>query len=146
MRAHIELIQLIVAYALAGALVFTLVITCLSLLGWVRFASPAQQNKLFYVLIVELVTVAVGFFGGLLRFDAAEVQAEVIRDYMSAPESRALGSDFTGSNFSGSKFSGGNFDNSLFDGASFKNTQFRKADLSGADLSEAITDEKTKLP
>jgi hypothetical protein len=77
MGVHSQLIQLIVAYALAGALVFTIIITCLSLVGWIRFADQAQQNKLFAVLIVELVVVSVGFFAGVLKFDAKSVDQKI---------------------------------------------------------------------
>jgi len=77
MGAHAQLIQLIVGYTLAGALVFTVIITCLSLVGWIKFADPAQQNKLFVVLIVELVVISVGFFGGLLKFDPQQVERKI---------------------------------------------------------------------
>lgn len=70
---HRELIQLLVAYTLTGALIFTVIATCLSLVGWVKFVDAKQQNKLFYVLIVELVTVAVGFYSQTLLFDPAKV-------------------------------------------------------------------------
>jgi uncharacterized protein YjbI with pentapeptide repeats len=146
MRTHIELIQLVVAYALAGAFVFTLVATCMSLLGWVRFAVAAQQKKLFSVLIIELAVVAVGFFGRFLRFDVANVQEQVIRDYMSAPGTRALASDFRESDFSQSNFSGGRFEYTLFDRTSFRNARFQDADFSGADLSSVVVDHDTKLP
>lgn len=77
MGVHAQLIQLIVAYTLTGALVFTVIITCLSLVGWIKFADQAQQNKLFAVLIVELVVVSVGFFAGLLKFDAKSVEQKI---------------------------------------------------------------------
>jgi hypothetical protein len=77
MGIHAQLIQLIVAYTLTGALVFTVVITCMSLVGWIQFADQAQQNKLFLVLIVELVSVSVGFFAGLLKFDAKSVEQKI---------------------------------------------------------------------
>lgn len=176
MQAHIELIQLITAYTLVGAFVFTVVVTCLSLLGWVKFADASQQKKLFGTLVVQLVVVGVGFFSDFLKFDATRVQESVIRDYMSAPGSRALASDFTESDFSMSKFSRGKFDETLFDGTSFRETVFEGADFSrsnftggkfdlslldgtsfqgarfngadfrGADLRKAIIDSETKLP
>jgi len=59
MNSHLEIIQLILAYTLTGAVIFTVVTTCASLVGWIKFADPKQQNKLFYLLVVELVTVAV---------------------------------------------------------------------------------------
>jgi hypothetical protein len=74
---QVQLIQLIVAYTLTGALVFTVIITCLSLVGWIRFADQAQQNKLFSVLAVQLVVVSVGFFGGLLNFDPQQVERKI---------------------------------------------------------------------
>ena len=77
MGAHALLIQLIVGYTLAGALVFTAIITCLSLVGWIKFADQAQQNKLFYVLIVELVVIGVGFFAGMLNFDPQQVESKI---------------------------------------------------------------------
>lgn len=73
-----ELIQLTIAYTFTAVLVFTAVITALSLIGKVRFANQAQQRTLFRVLIVELVIVGVGFFSGFLEFDANEVQREIV--------------------------------------------------------------------
>ena len=52
MNAHASIIQLIVGYTLTGALVFSVIVTCLSLVGWIKFADQAQQNRLFIVLIV----------------------------------------------------------------------------------------------
>lgn len=77
MGAHAQLIRLIVGYTLVGALVFTVIITCLSLVGWIKFADQAQQTKLFGVLIVELVIISVGFFGGLLKFDPQQVEQKI---------------------------------------------------------------------
>src|SRR4051794_22468299 len=77
MGVHAQLIQLIVGYTLAGAVVFTVIVTCLSLVGWIKFADASQQNKLFGVLIVELIVICVGFFGGLLRFDAKSVEQKI---------------------------------------------------------------------
>jgi hypothetical protein len=62
MNAHLEIIRMILAYTLTGAGIFTVVITCASLVGWIKFADAKQQSKLFYVLIVELIAVAVGFY------------------------------------------------------------------------------------
>jgi len=70
---HQELIRLIIAYTLAGAFVFTVVITCLSLVGWIKFANKKQQQKLFTCLIVQLVVVGVGFFTGFLQFNVSTV-------------------------------------------------------------------------
>ena len=79
-----ELIKLIIAYTFTAVLVFTAVITALSLIGKVRFAEQAQQRTLFRVLIVELVIVSIGFFGGFLKFDANEVQREIVTKEFNA--------------------------------------------------------------
>lgn len=52
------MMEFVLGWTLVCAFAFTVVITCLSLPGWVRFADPKQQRKLFYTLIVEVV---VGF-------------------------------------------------------------------------------------
>ena len=54
MISHFTLIQLMIAYTLTGAFIFTVVVTCCSLVGWIKLADKRQQNKLFYTLIVEL--------------------------------------------------------------------------------------------
>ena len=77
MEVHAQLIQLIIGYSLAGALVFTVVVTCLSLVGWIEFKKQSQQNKLFAVLILELVIISVGFFGGLLKYDPVSVEQKI---------------------------------------------------------------------
>jgi hypothetical protein len=75
--SHSTIIQIVIAYTLAGAFVFTVIITCLSLVGLIKFQDSKQQRKLFYVLIVELVVGCLGFFFDFLRFDAFKVQQEI---------------------------------------------------------------------
>jgi len=75
---HQELIRLTIAYTLAGAFVFTVVITCLSLVGWIKFADKKQQQKLFTCLVVQLVVVGVGFFTGFLRFNVPKVAKDLV--------------------------------------------------------------------
>lgn len=65
---HKEIIHLTIAYTIVGAFVFTVIITCLSLVGWIKFADNAQQDKLFYILIVEFVVGFVGYFFKWLNF------------------------------------------------------------------------------
>lgn len=67
--SHQEIIQLIISYTLLIAFVFTVVITCLSLIGKITFSNPHQQNKLFMVLVVELVIVCVGYFAGFINLN-----------------------------------------------------------------------------
>lgn len=40
-------------------------------MGWIKFADPNQQKKLFAVLVVEVVVVSVGFFAGIFKFTAS---------------------------------------------------------------------------
>lgn len=92
---HYPLIQLIVAWTLAGAIVFTVVITCFSLVGWIKFADPKQQNKLFYCLILELVTGSVGLFFDAIRLDprkAEAVVASIARDADAKALAGSIGS------------------------------------------------------
>lgn len=74
---HPEIIRLVIAYTLVGAFVFTAIITCLSLIGLVKFANSQQQNKLFYVMIVELVVGSVGFFFNFISFSPSTVSAKI---------------------------------------------------------------------
>lgn len=98
MAQHREIIQLTVAYTLTGALIFTVIITCLATAGWIRLADKRQQKKLFNILLVELVVGCVAFFVGFIRIDARGVEkavadrsktdllATIIEPEMSSPE------------------------------------------------------------
>ena len=81
---HIPIFKLTIAYTIVGAFIFTAVITCLSLIGLVKFAKPSQQSKLFAILIVEIVTICVGAFSSLLQFNPKEAQREVERPLVVA--------------------------------------------------------------
>lgn len=74
---HPVIIQLTIAYTLVGAFIFTVAITCLSLVGWVKFADSRQQNRLFAVLILEVVTIGVGSFANLLKLNPAPVVEKI---------------------------------------------------------------------
>ena len=71
------MIQLIIAYTLVGAFVFTVVVTCLSLVGWIKFKDSKQQKKLFSILIVELVAGCVGFFFNFMTLNPGPVVKEI---------------------------------------------------------------------
>lgn len=73
------LIRLVVAWTLVGALIFTVVATCASLVGWLKFKDASQQRKMFYVLIVQLAVVGVTFFGNILKYDPAEAADDVVK-------------------------------------------------------------------
>jgi hypothetical protein len=75
--SHQEIIQLVIAYTLTGAFVFTVGITCLSLVGIVKFVNPKQQNKLFAILIVEIVVMGLGSYSNFLKFDPKKVAAQI---------------------------------------------------------------------
>ncbi|HEX3555116.1 MAG TPA: hypothetical protein VIA62_17980 [Thermoanaerobaculia bacterium] len=74
---HPEIFKLIIGYTLVGAFVFTVIVTCLSLVGVVRFASQNQQKRLFQVLIVELVVGALGIFFQLVSLNPAKTTAHI---------------------------------------------------------------------
>ena len=71
------MMQLVVGWTLVGGFVFTVIVTCLSLIGVVKFADPKQQGMLFKALVLQLVVGVGGKFAGALRFDAAAVGADV---------------------------------------------------------------------
>ena len=90
------IIQLAIAWTLVGAFVFTVATTCLSLVGIVKFAERAQQRKLFYILIFELVTICVTFFGGYLNFSpkaaTQSVQQQSVYDYWRSVRKQSIAS------------------------------------------------------
>ncbi len=56
---HIELMMLAIGYTVVGVFVFTAFVTCLSLTGMVKLVDRKQQQKLFRILIVEIVVLSV---------------------------------------------------------------------------------------
>ena len=105
MAGHVELIQLIIAYTLAGAFVFTVIATCLSLLGIVKFADQKQQQRLFTVLILELMAIGLGFFAGFLKFDPKQVSETIVREdptRLALATVSALSEEFSRSDIPGS--------------------------------------------
>lgn len=84
--SHVAIIKLVIAYTLIGAFIFTVIATCLSLVGIVRFAKHSQQSKLFGVLVVELVIICVGVFANLLQVNPKETQRQVARPFGVATE------------------------------------------------------------
>ncbi len=81
---HDQIIKLVIGYTLMGAAVFTVIVTSLSLVGWVTFADSGQQQKLFYVLTVEIIVTSVGYFSGQLKFNPTEVRQQIISDAATA--------------------------------------------------------------
>jgi hypothetical protein len=77
-QSHVFIIQLAVAYTLLGAFIFTVAITCLSLIGFVKFTNQSQQNKLFSVLIIEIIVIGVGYFGNILKYNPSSVATETV--------------------------------------------------------------------
>ncbi|HUG12206.1 MAG TPA: hypothetical protein VMM36_14405 [Opitutaceae bacterium] len=74
---HVAIIKLAISYTLALAFVFTVIITCLSMLGWVRFADPKQQKRLFVAVVVQLAVGSVGVFFDFLKINPAEVKEQI---------------------------------------------------------------------
>jgi D-alanyl-D-alanine dipeptidase len=75
--SHVELMKLMIAYTLVGAFIFTVLVTCLSLIGWVKFSDRRQQAKLFSTLIVELVVIGLGVFTNLLQLSPAQATSTI---------------------------------------------------------------------
>jgi predicted nucleic acid-binding Zn-ribbon protein len=74
---HVAIIKLAISYTLALAFVFTVVITCLSMLGWVKFADPKQQKRLFVAVVVQLAVGSVGVFFDFLKINPTEVKEQI---------------------------------------------------------------------
>jgi len=72
MNAHQEIITLIIAYTCAGVFVATSVITVLSIINVIKIEQKAK-NKLFAVLVVEILAIGVGTFAGFLNFSTKPV-------------------------------------------------------------------------
>ena len=77
------MMMLVVGWTLVGGFVFTMIVTCLSLVGWIRFADKSQQKKLFLVLIAELV---VGVGAKALDLAAIDPQPQVAKIEAKASE------------------------------------------------------------
>ncbi|OQX27546.1 MAG: hypothetical protein BWK80_04735 [Desulfobacteraceae bacterium IS3] len=64
--AHQEIMTLIIGYTCVGVFVATSFITVLSLVNVIKIEHKAK-NKLFAVLVVEILTIGVGTFAGFLN-------------------------------------------------------------------------------
>jgi hypothetical protein len=77
MGPHIEIIKLVIAYALTGSFLFTLVVTCLSLINVIKSIDKKLKRKLINVLIVEVAVIAAGSFSDLINLDPGKASAVV---------------------------------------------------------------------
>src|SRR5262245_1279486 len=86
-----DLMKLVMGWTIVGGFIFTMVITCLSLVGWVRFADQRQQKRLFSVLIVEVVVAAGAHVVGAVNLSVGDTREKVETDganhaYLTAAE------------------------------------------------------------
>jgi hypothetical protein len=72
-QAQHELMNLMVSWALIGAIAFTLIMTALSLVGLLAFSNNKQRNKLFYILAAQIVLVGVMFSLGIFHLSPGAV-------------------------------------------------------------------------
>lgn len=75
-----DMMKLVIGWTIVGAFVFTTMITCLSLVGWLAFKVAAQQKKLFQALIVEVVVLAGASVLGGVRLDPRPVAKNLRAD------------------------------------------------------------------
>lgn len=73
-----ETMQLVVGWTIVGAFVFTVTMTCGSMVGWVRFADRNQQRKLFSAVIVEIVLAVGTSATNVARFDPSAVRNDLL--------------------------------------------------------------------
>ncbi len=62
-----EMMQLVIAWTCVGVFVATCVITLLALVGVIKLADKKYLDRLFTVLILEVVSVALAFFSGAIK-------------------------------------------------------------------------------
>ncbi len=74
---QIYLIKLVIGWTCAGVFVCTAVITVLAIVRLIAIDDDLRK-KLFAVLIIEVVIIGVGVFGGLVKLDASPVQQELV--------------------------------------------------------------------
>jgi hypothetical protein len=85
-----DMMKLVIGWTIVGAFLFTTIITCLSLVGWVKFADAKQQKKLFGALILEVVVGAGAAVAGGVNLDVegtrkntqSEALVDVARDIL----------------------------------------------------------------
>jgi cell shape-determining protein MreC len=66
-QAQHEITKLMVSWSLAGAIIFTLVITLLALTGWLALSDHTQLKKLFFILGGQIIIVGVTFALGMFQ-------------------------------------------------------------------------------
>jgi hypothetical protein len=74
-----SLIQLVVAWTLVGGFVLTVLLTLASMIGLVKFSDSKQQQKMFYILIVQIVVISVSYFGKLLNYSPAVAADDAVK-------------------------------------------------------------------
>jgi len=74
------IIKLVVFYSLTGAFVFTLIVTCLSMIGVIKTLDKTLKKTLYKVLIVEVCVAAVGAYANLLNINPLKVSEEIRQD------------------------------------------------------------------
>ena len=84
------MMQLAVGWILVGAFAFTVLLSCLSLPGWVKFADKSQQKKLFGTVIVQLVVTAGANAVGVVRLDPEPVKQEIKSEGKTEGNNEAL--------------------------------------------------------
>jgi hypothetical protein len=97
-----EMMGLVIGWTIVGGFVFTMIITLLSLVGWIKFADRSQQKKLFSTLIVGVVVAAgAGLVGGAkLDFKSVENnlhqegetkgKLDVVHHFLGSPAAAAV--------------------------------------------------------
>ncbi len=76
MDGQAYLIQLVIGWTCAAVFVSTAIITMLTLVGLVQ-VDPVTRNRLFSILVFEVVIVGVGVFAGLMRLNPAPLVSQL---------------------------------------------------------------------
>lgn len=89
-----EIWGIVIGYTCVGIFVATAIITILALVGLIKL-QETHFNRLFTVLIIEVVVVGVGFFAGTLNFDVVRLGAELEAGQQANDALFALEADIT---------------------------------------------------
>ena len=75
-----DTMKLVAGWTIVVAFIFTTIVTCMSLVGWIKFTYKRQQHGLYGALILELVIGTVSSVTGSTTLDAQQVANDLRAD------------------------------------------------------------------
>jgi len=83
---------IVISWVVVAVFAFTSAASCLALVGIIQIPNPKQQQRLFQVLIVQVVVISLGLFSDKMRLNEAPPEDPEIRQELLArgPASTAV--------------------------------------------------------